>query len=216
MYINRKIVDIGYYRNWRDKDLFYQAIAIAAFYGDCKSKEEYNERMFGTKEIIHVLEPETIESAEENLKWLESLSEFPIIVDLSEKYIYASYDGILSEEALKDKSTVKDDRKNICSKKVWRKIRPEKGDYLDHIRNGSFYDNGYGYIDIAIQRICASSPDEDFAAILRKCKISFEEWNIEAIRKIILKWDAAVYHMSKTLLSSIKHPAYIRYLDETS
>lgn len=45
VYINGKIVDNGYYRNWRDKDLFYEAITIAAFFGDCKSREEYYDKM---------------------------------------------------------------------------------------------------------------------------------------------------------------------------
>lgn len=216
VYINGKIVDIGYYRNWHDKDLFYQAITIAAFYCDCTSKEEYNERMFGTKEIIHVLEPETFESTEENLKWFESLSEFPLMVDLTEKYIYASYEGLLSGRALKERPTATDNRKSLCSKKVWKKLRPEKGDYMDHIMNGSFYDSGYGYADKAIQRISTNSPDEDFTAILKNCKISFEQRDLKAIRRIILDWDMAVYHLSKKLLSSIKHPAYIRLLNEIS
>ena len=47
VYINGKIVDNGYYRNWRDKDLFYEAITIAAFFGDCKSREEYYDKMYG-------------------------------------------------------------------------------------------------------------------------------------------------------------------------
>lgn len=216
VYINGKIVDNGYYRNWRDKDLFYEAITIAAFFSDCKSREEYYDKMYGTQKVIHVIEPETFEATEENLKWFEEVSEFPVIVDITEKCIYASYSGALSGEKLQKRPSVTDDRRILCCKEVWKKIRPEKGDFLDHIMNGSFYDSGYGYVDKAIKRIGANSPDEDFAAILKNCKISFAHWDMEAIRNIIIEWDKAVYHMSKNLLDRIKHPAYIRLINEIS
>lgn len=207
VYINGKIVDIGYYKNWRDKDLFYEAVTIAVFFGDCKSRDEYYEKMHNTHELIYVLEPETFEATEENLKWFEEMSEFPVIVDLTEKCIYASYKGALSEKELQERPSVTDKRKIICNKEVWKKIRPEKGDFVDHMINGSYYDSGYGYVDKAIKRISANSPDDDFTAILKNCKISFAQWDMKEIKELILKWDKAVYHMSKMLLGSIKHPA---------
>ena len=215
VYINGKIVDNGYYRNWRDKDLFYEAVTIAAFFGDCKTREEYYDKMYGTQKVIHVFEPEVFESTEENLKWFEEVSEFPVIVDLTEKYIYASYDGVLSGKVLKERPTVTTDRRIICSKEVRKKLRTEKCDYWDYIRYGSNYDNGYVYVNKTIQRIGVNSPDEDFTAILNKCKISFAHWDMVAIRSIIMKWGKAKYHMSKSLLNSIKHPAYIRNLEES-
>ncbi len=216
VYINGKIVDYGYYRNWKDKDLFYEAVTIAAFFGDCKSREEYNDRMYGTQKVIHVYAPESFEATEENLKWFEELSEFPVIVDITEKYIYASYNGVLSGKELQERPSVTDKRRLICNKEVWKKLRSEKGDYFEHIMNGSFYDSGYGYIKKAIQRISKDSPDENFTAILKNCKISFAHWDMEAIRNIIIEWDKAVYHMSKNLLDRIEHPAYIRLLNEIS
>lgn len=216
VYIDGKIVDNGYYRNWKDKDLFYEAVAIAAFYGDCKSREEYYDKMYGTQRVIHVIAPETFEATEENLKWFEELSEFPVIVDLTEKCIYASYSGALSGKELQERPSVTDKRRIICNKEVWEKIRPEKGDFFDHLKKGSFYDSGYGYANKAILRIGVDSPDEDFTAILKYCKISFVHWDMDSIKNIIIKWDKAVYHMSKTLLSSIKHPAYIIYTDKSS
>lgn len=216
VYINGKIVDNGYYRNWRNKDLFYEAVAIAAFFGDCKSRHEYYERMYGTQKVYHVFEPEAFEATEENLKWFEEVSEFPVIVDFTNKCIYASYNGVLSEKELKEKPYVTDKRRIICNKEVWKKIRPEKGDFFDYIINGGFYDSGYRYVEKAIQRISKDSPDEDFVAILKNCKISFAHWDMEAIRNIIIEWDKAVYHMSKNLLDRIKHPAYIRLINEIS
>ncbi len=47
VYINGHIVDIGYYRNWDEKSLLYEAVAIAALYEDCRSAEEYLQRKIG-------------------------------------------------------------------------------------------------------------------------------------------------------------------------
>ncbi len=101
VYINDRIVDCGYYQNWYDKDLFYEAVAIAAFFGNCSSREEYYDRMFCTQKVFHVLEPEVFEATEENLRWFEEASEFPVIVDLTEKCIYTNFGGALSGSELK-------------------------------------------------------------------------------------------------------------------
>ena len=41
VYLQGKIADIGYYRNWDEKDLLYEAVATAALYEDCRTVEEY-------------------------------------------------------------------------------------------------------------------------------------------------------------------------------
>ena len=147
VYINGKIVDNGYYRNWNDKDLFYEAITIAAFFGDCKSRHEYYERMYGTQKVYHVFEPEAFEATEENLKWFEELSEFPVIVDFTNKCIYASYNGPLFSTNLSKRPTVTNGRKIKCKRRIWKQIRPERGDFIEHITNGGFYDSGYGWLE---------------------------------------------------------------------
>ena len=37
VYIDGQIADLGYYRNWQDEDLFYEALAMAAVFHDCKT-----------------------------------------------------------------------------------------------------------------------------------------------------------------------------------
>ena len=99
VYIQGRIVDIGYYRNWDVKSLLYEAVAIAALYEDCRTAEEYREKCFGCQTVYYKVEPETFENTEENLKWLENCSEMPIVVDLTARCIYQSY-GALTEEEL--------------------------------------------------------------------------------------------------------------------
>lgn len=52
--------------------------------------------------------------------------------------------------------------------------------------------------------IGAASPNEDFTYILNNSKLSFENLDMAAIRKIILEWDEAKYHLSTTLMKRIK------------
>ena len=54
-----------------------------AFFGDCKTREEYYNRIFGCQDVVRILEPETFSSSEKDLAWLETHSEFPIIIDFT-------------------------------------------------------------------------------------------------------------------------------------
>jgi|GEM_PF-6446887 len=49
VYINGRIADLGYYKNWSDRSLFYEAAAIYALYHDCNSVQEYRSRKFGAQ-----------------------------------------------------------------------------------------------------------------------------------------------------------------------
>lgn len=85
---NKEIAHIGYYRNWDMEDLLIEALGLAVVYGDCRTMEEVRDRAFGTQIIDYVIEPERIENTQENLRWLEDCSEFPICVDLTRRVIY--------------------------------------------------------------------------------------------------------------------------------
>lgn len=98
IYVGGEIADYGYYRNWDDEDLFYEAVAYAVLFHDCKSREEYLERAYHTQKVAYVIEPEEFENTQENLHFFEENSEFPIIVDLTLKNIYVNYGGIRPEE----------------------------------------------------------------------------------------------------------------------
>ena len=86
--VDKEIADIGYYRNWATEDLFIEALGLAVIYEDCRTLEEVRERAFGKQKISYIIEPEIIENTQENLKWLEGCSEFPITVDLTRRAIY--------------------------------------------------------------------------------------------------------------------------------
>lgn len=99
-YIEGKIGDIGYYRNWMDiEHLLFEAVAIAVIYGSCTTLEEYREKRFHRQTVYYRIDPEVWENTQENLQKLEHCSEFPIVVDLTSSCIYTSY-GSLSPEAL--------------------------------------------------------------------------------------------------------------------
>jgi len=40
VYAGGHIADIGYYRNWEEKALLYEAVAILSLHGDCRTPEE--------------------------------------------------------------------------------------------------------------------------------------------------------------------------------
>ena len=101
VYARGHIADIGYYRNWSEKSLLYEAVAIAALYRDCRTVEEYRQRKFGCQKISYIIEPEVFENTEENLKWMEECSELPIMVDLTAGCIYKGTDALSSEELAK-------------------------------------------------------------------------------------------------------------------
>ncbi len=89
--INKKIADIGYYRNWPVEDLFIEALGIAVLYRDCRTVEELRDRMFGAQDINYIIEPEEVANTQDNLRWLEDCSEMPIQVDLSRQAIYEGH-----------------------------------------------------------------------------------------------------------------------------
>lgn len=99
VFANGRIADVGYYRNWSEKALFFEALTIALLYSDCGSVEEFRERKYGTQNVFYELSPEVIENTDEELAFLLSCSEFPIAVDLSAGCIYVS-ETPLSEEEL--------------------------------------------------------------------------------------------------------------------
>ena len=98
VFIRGQIADYGYYRNWYEKDLFYEALTMALIYADCGTLEEYRQRRFGMQKIFYVVEPEEFENTEENMEFLLSCSEFPIAVDLTAGCIYVSEKPLSPEE----------------------------------------------------------------------------------------------------------------------
>ena len=98
VYVNGQIADFGYYRNWEAEDLFFEALAIALLYRNCRSISSYRRRKFGGQKIYYFIEPKVFENTEENLKELESYSEWPILVDLTAKCIYVSYNALTTQE----------------------------------------------------------------------------------------------------------------------
>jgi len=91
------IADLGYYRNWDERDLFFTALRIALEYSECKTIEEYRQKRYGTQRVYYILSPEAIENTQEDLRFLIGCSEFPIAVDLTAGCIYVSEEPLSGE-----------------------------------------------------------------------------------------------------------------------
>ena len=87
-YLNGKIINIGYYKNWREEDMFYEAVSIMAVFADCRSDNEY----WKLREKLLKKEPERrYRPGKRLLHEMERASEFPLLVDLTGRKIYSSF-----------------------------------------------------------------------------------------------------------------------------
>lgn len=214
IYFNRHIADIGYYRNWDNKDLFYEAIAITSLYGECESIEEYREKKYGCQKAYHVIKPEIIEGTDENLTELERYSEFPIIVDITAKCIYSNY-GALNWRELACLPSILDAHKTYGFQEVFCKV--ENYDELISEKDKIWESNEnwqeifewerkhplYEFVDkpVKFDRI---SKFTDFGLMMSKCRIPFGYLNLDEIRRILLDWEEAKYHLSQNVMEHLK------------
>lgn len=179
VYIQGRIVDIGYYRNWDVKSLLYEAVAIAALYEDCRTAEEYRKKCFGCQTVYYKVEPETFENTEENLKWLEDCSEMPIVVDLTARCIYQSY-GALAEEAL-------------------RKVPTYDEDVIGHrSRYGKAPEEVPGYCKRMI------SPTTEFDDMLEYSRIPFEGIDWKEVLSCLRGWPEAGHYLSTRVMEKVR------------
>lgn len=98
VYVEGQIADLGFYRNWEYVPLLARAAEIALQYADCRTAEAYRERRFGRQKVYYLLKPEAFENTQENLKFLESCTEFPLVVDLTARCIYVADHALTDPE----------------------------------------------------------------------------------------------------------------------
>lgn len=84
VYLNGTIQDLYLYRNWDEGCLLFEAVALGAFFAGCKTPEDYRRRA-GL--------PDQPDLTCRELAELESWSEFPIVLDLTDRVIYADGRG---------------------------------------------------------------------------------------------------------------------------
>ena len=70
--------------------MFFEALALAALFSECKSVREFTFKKYGKEKVYFLLNPVLFENTEKNMKFLESCSECPILIDLTAKCIYRS------------------------------------------------------------------------------------------------------------------------------
>ncbi len=193
VYLEGKIIDIGYYRNWKDKYLLYEAVAIAAFFGDCRTREEYLERRYGAGNVCYSVYPEVFDNSEESLKELEDCSEMPVLVDLTARCIDMAA-GALPEERLRERPSILDDLPSYGTRSEWRQIPesqlppdPEEAedDCLVWLER---YCRGWERVEEPVTDLRRISVQSDFYTLLNNCRIPYGQLDLEEIRQRYLEF----------------------------
>ena len=192
VYINGHIADIGYYRNWDDKDLFFEAFAIAALFYKSKSIPEYNGKKFGRQKVYYSVEPESFENTEENLKLFESCSERPILVDLTEKCIYIS-EGTKEKSELLAIPSALDNHKNY----VYMKMRRRTG--IPYTYDPTAYEEYEEKIP-AVDSITFRNVDR----VLVHCRIPFDHVDMDGLLNMFLEYEELQSHLSTEILELLQ------------
>ncbi len=190
VYLRGKIIDIGYYRNWRDKYLFLEAMAIAAFFGDCRTREEYLSRRYGAGDVCYSVYPVVFNSSEESLKELEGCSEMPVLVDLTARCIYAAA-GALPAEKLAEKPSILEDLPCYGYRTVFKKVpRPEEARrWVDEDSLWScFLDYDWEKTEEPVTELRQISTRSDFYTLLDNCRIPYGQMDLTAVREAYLDW----------------------------
>lgn len=208
VYINGHIADIGYYRNWDDTDLFFEAFAIAALFCKCKSIPEYNLKKFGKQKVFYSLEPETFENTEENLKFFESCSEWPILIDLTAKCIYVSKGAKEKSELLVIPSAF-ENHKNYGYEKACRRTG------LSHVEN-LIADISYTYDPLAYEVYEEEIPSVDRISVrnvdrvMEHCRIPFDHVDMDGLLDLFLEHKELQSHLSTTVVEMLKKEGHLK------
>lgn len=196
IYINGHIADIGYYRNWDDTDLFFEAVAIAALFYDCKSVSEYNDKKFGRQKVYYTVSPETFENTEENLDFFESCSEWPILVDLTVKNLYISEGAKKPDELLTIPSAL-EKHDNYGYRKAYR--RTGMSCYECMLAGLPYNYDPAAYVEYqeeipAVDRVTIKNIDY----VMAHCRIPFDHVDMRYILKLFMKHQVLRRHLSSS------------------
>ena len=194
VYIDGHIADIGYYRNWDDTDLFFEAVAIAALFHDCKSVSEYNEKKFGQQKVYYIVSPETFENTEENLKFFEEHSKCPILVDLTAKSIYIS-EGAKEQDELLSIPSALEKHDNYGYRKAYRRMGMSAYECL--LAGIPYHYDPLAFVEYqeeipAVDRVTLKNIDY----VMAHCRIPFGHVDMDYILKLFLKHKELRRHLS--------------------
>lgn len=202
VYINGHIADIVYYKNWDDIDLFFEAVAIAALFHECKSIAQYNDKKFSRQKVYYALEPETFENTEENLAFFESCSEWPILVDLTAKCIYVS-EGAKQKEDLFDIPSALEDHDNYGYRKAYRRTGMSRVECLiagiPYIYDPTAYEEYQEEIP-AVKSISIRNVDR----VMAHCRIPFDHVDMEEVLNMFLEHEELQDHLSTTAVELLR------------
>ena len=196
IYVEGEIVDYGYYRNWEDEDLFYEAVAFASVFHDCKTREDYLERAYHTQKLLYVVSPEKFENTPENLHFFEESSEFPVVVDLSLQNIYVNY-GAVSREEL---SLFHPYDEPYSFEEYVRLQR-----FLQEHKSACYCRNEYSeaqyrrFYESLMRRSRAAGTRMDFSTLLGNYRVPFDRLDLAEIREMYRKSKDLRRHCSRQI-----------------
>jgi hypothetical protein len=199
VFVEGRTADFGYYRNWDEESLFFEALTIALLYSDCGSIEEYRERKFGAQKVFYCLSPEEFENTDENLAFLLSCSEFPIAVDLTAGCIYVSETPLSAEElkALPSALDPEERRKrlnarvsapHVCEEHELE-VPPEALFALEELAGA--------------RNIGTINSQTDFGTILERFRIPFGELDRETVLDLLRDWEDAPCRLSRETYTAL-------------
>ena len=93
--VNGRYVLSGYYRNWSDENLFYEAVALETLFHGCQNLSAFMKRMEELGMQRKIIGIPAKEFEEDNLAMDQS-----IIVDVSNSWIYSSFHILSMDEIL--------------------------------------------------------------------------------------------------------------------
>ena len=202
VYIDGHIADIGYYRNWDDTDLFFEAFAIAALFHECRTVQEYNEKKFGRQKVFYSVDPEEFENTEENLKFFESCSEWPILVDLTAKCIYKS-EGAKDGDELKAIPSALDKHENYGYRKMYRRTGLSRVEALLAGVPYKYEPTAFEEYEEPIPSVTSISV-RNVDYLMSHCRIPFAQTDMDEVLRMYLKYDELKKHLSTTVIELLQ------------
>ena len=183
VYLNGQILDVWMYKNCLEKWLFYKALSIAADYDHCKSIEDYRRTRLEQvlPEYRYLIEERKFDA--EDIKEMDSFeagrSEFPLIVDLTNKTIYYG-PGARSKEELRQIPSIFD---RFSNDELWDKYESALpfGTYLFHSINFPGYS---GPLDEPVHPLTAITPESEFDFILRCSRIPYAHIDLPVVKQL--------------------------------
>ena len=129
LYIQGVPIDIGYYKHFPYKRLFFEIMALVTLFHECKTPSDYLFKKHGEEFFYDVISREEFAEKININYFLESVAEDALIIDITDRFILGGDDTCPSIET----SPVFNDF--IRAVDEWKTPQCSDNDYADALRN---------------------------------------------------------------------------------